>query len=189
MGAGRGTLRLGLKVKTTAEVARISRASTSSPCPLSATVKVRGVGLQGDTTLKHITITSKQTRHHPERKDTPRKHENTSLPGIFPGNGINPSFSHLKTAGYEDKKSGCCLIEVGGGGSKEIHEDQQIFKRNGGNLKITRHVFHRKEKEILSWGWKFHTRFNARRSRVKLSAFSPEIFTFIHPSTTFVKVF
>ena len=103
MGAGRGTLRLGLKVKTTAEVARISKASTSSPCPLSATVKVRGVGLQGDTTLKHITITSKQTRHHPERKDTPRKHENTSLPGIFPGNGINPSFSHLKTAGYEDK--------------------------------------------------------------------------------------
>ena len=81
------------------------------------------------------------------------------------------------------------MIEVGGGGSKEIHEDQQIFKRNGGNLKITRHVFHRKEKEILSWGWKFHTRFNARRSRVKLSAFSSEIFTFIHPSTTFVKVF
>ena len=29
--------------------------------------------------------------------------KNTSLPGIFPGNGINPSFSHLKTAGYEDK--------------------------------------------------------------------------------------
>jgi len=29
--------------------------------------------------------------------------KNTSLPGIFPGNGINPFFPHLKTAGYEDK--------------------------------------------------------------------------------------